>query len=297
MSASPQQIEKAEHAAGFIAALDQSGGSTPKALRLYGIPEDRYCGDAEMFAKVHEMRTRIITNRAFNGDQILAAILFEDTMDRDIDGKPSARYLWEDKRIIPILKVDKGLADEADGVQLMKPNPGLGELLDKANANGIFGTKMRSMIKRADARGIAAVVEQQFEVGETIIDHGLVPIIEPEVDIHSPQKAEAEALLEQQITAHLNRLGKGRSVMLKLTLPETAGLYRNCGEHPNCLRVAALSGGYSREQACRRLSENRAMIASFSRALTEGLSVNQSEAEFTDTLRASIDAIAAASAT
>lgn len=293
---SAQQLEKARHAAGFIAALDQSGGSTPKALRLYGIPEDRYCGDAEMFDKVHEMRTRIITNRAFNGDQILAAILFEDTLDREIDGKPSARYLWEDKRIIPILKVDKGLADEADGVQLMKPNPGLGALLEKANANGVFGTKMRSMIKRADARGIAAVVEQQFEVGETIIDRGLVPIIEPEVDIHSPQKAEAEALLEQQIAAHLNRLGKDRWVMLKLTLPETAGLYRGCGEHPNCLRVAALSGGYSREQACRRLSENRAMIASFSRALTEGLSVNQSDAEFTGTLRASIDAIAAASA-
>lgn len=296
MSDSTAQFEKAGNAPGFIAALDQSGGSTPKALRLYGVTDDAYDGEIEMFAKVHAMRARIITCDAFSGDSILAAILFEHTMDNAIGGKPSARYLWEEKNIIPILKVDKGLADEADGVQLMKPNPGLDALLDKALAHGMFGTKMRSMIKRADAGGIAAVVDQQFEVGKAILARGLTPIIEPEVDIHSPQKAEAEAILHAQLMAHLDALD-GKPVMLKLTLPETADLYRDCASHPNCLRMAALSGGYSRAEACRRLAENRGMVASFSRALTEGLSVGQTDAEFTATLRDSIAAIAAASAT
>lgn len=297
MTYSARQLEKARHATGFIAALDQSGGSTPKALRLYGIGEDAYTGDDEMFAKVHEMRTRIITDDAFSGDKILAAILFENTMEREIEGKPTARYLWEEKNIIPILKVDKGLEDEAGGVQLMKPMPGLADLLEKAGACGIFGTKMRSVIKHADAHGIAAVVAQQFETGKTIIGRGFVPIIEPEVDIHSPQKAEAEAILKTELGAHLDRLGEGGMVMLKLTLPETANFYEKFTRHPNCLRVAALSGGYSREEACRRLSENNGMIASFSRALTEGLSAHQSNAAFTTTLGESIAAIAAASLT
>ena len=297
MTASAQQFEKAKHAAGFIAALDQSGGSTPKALGLYGIAPDAYSGDDEMFAKVHQMRTRIVTNDAFNGDKILAAILFENTMDREVQGKPTARYLWEEKNVIPILKVDKGLADEADGVQLMKPMPQLEDLLKKANANGIFGTKMRSVIKRADAGGIAAVVGQQFETAKTILRHDLIPIIEPEVDIHSPQKAEAEALLTKEISAHLDGLNEGRPVMLKLTLPQTANRYAAYVNHPNCLRVAALSGGYSREDACRLLAENHGMIASFSRALTEGLSVDQTDSEFTTQLGDSITAIAAASAT
>lgn len=296
MSDSTEMFEKARDAAGFIAALDQSGGSSPKALRLYGVAEDSYAGDAEMFAQIHAMRARIITCDAFTGDSIIAAILFEHTMDNAIAGKPSARYLWEEKRIIPILKVDKGLADAAAGVQLMKPNPGLDALLDKALAHGIFGTKMRSVIHLAEADGIAAVVAQQFEVGAAILARGLTPIIEPEVDIHSPQKSQAEALLRDQLLAHLDALD-GRPVMLKLTLPETADLYLDCARHPNCLRMAALSGGYSRVEACRRLAENRDMVASFSRALTEGLSVRQTDAEFAATLRDSIKAIAAASAT
>ncbi|MGI9311383.1 MAG: fructose bisphosphate aldolase [bacterium] len=297
MTASTEQLEKAQRGGGFIAALDQSGGSTPKALSLYGVAPDAYSGDDEMFAKVHEMRTRIITNPAFDGDCILAAILFENTMDRAIAGKPTARYLWDEKRIIPILKIDKGLADEADGVQLMKPNPGLAALLDKAVANGIFGTKMRSVIKHADAAGIAAVAAQQFDTAKTIIAHGLVPIVEPEVDIHSPRKAQAEAMLRDQIQAHLDRLDEGERVMLKLTLPERADFYADFTRHPNCLRVAALSGGYSREESCRRLTQNHGMIASFSRALSEGLSARQSDHEFTATLRDSIAAIVAASAT
>ena len=297
MTASASQLEKARHAAGFIAALDQSGGSTPKALSLYGIAENSYSGEAEMFDKVHEMRTRIITNPAFSGDKILAAILFEDTMERDIEGMPTARYLWEEKNIIPILKVDKGLADEADGVQMMKPNPGLESLLEKAITHGIFGTKMRSMIKRADPGGISEVAAQQFETGKLIMAHGLVPIIEPEVDINSPDKAQAETMLEDELISHIGNLEEEELMMLKLTLPEKANLYETCGGHPNCVRVAALSGGYSREEACRRLAQNHGMVASFSRALTEGLSVTQSDDEFTATLRASIDAIAAASAT
>lgn len=299
MTVSARQFEKAKRAAGFIAALDQSGGSTPKALSLYGVEPSAYSGDDEMFAKVHEMRARIITNHAFSGDKILAAILFENTMDREVRGKPTARYLWEEKNVIPILKVDKGLADEANGVQLMKPMPHLEDLLKKARANGIFGTKMRSVIKRADANasGIAAVVEQQFETGKIILSHGLIPIIEPEVDIHARQKAEAEAMLKGEIGAHLDRLGDGEQVMLKLTLPETANLYENFVNHPNCLRVAALSGGYTREEACRRLSENNGMVASFSRALSEGLSVNQTDEAFTAMLGGTIDTIAAASLT
>lgn len=296
MSDSTSQFNKARDAAGFIAALDQSGGSSPKALRLYGVAEDAYDGEAEMFAAIHAMRARIITCEAFTGDDILAAILFEHTMDNTIAGKPTARYLWEEKRIIPVLKVDKGLADEAGGVQLMKPNPGLDKLLDKALANGIFGTKMRSVIHRADAAGIESVVAQQFEVGKAILARGLTPIIEPEVDINSPQKRQAEALLHDALIAHLDALD-GKPVMLKLTLPETADLYLDCARHPNCLRMAALSGGYSRAEACRRLAENRGMVASFSRALTEGLSVHQTDAEFAATLRASIADIAAASAT
>lgn len=296
MSDSTSQFNKARDAAGFIAALDQSGGSSPKALRLYGVAEDAYDGDDEMFAAIHAMRARIITCDAFTGDDILAAILFEHTMDNEIAGKPSARYLWEEKRIIPVLKIDKGLADESNGVQLMKPNPGLDALLDKALACGIFGTKMRSVIHLADVDGIAAVVGQQFEVGRAILARGLTPIIEPEVDIHSPQKAQAEAILHDQLIAQLDALGD-KPVMLKLTLPETADLYLDCARHPNCLRMAALSGGYSRAEACRRLAKNRGMVASFSRALTEGLSARQTDAEFAATLRASIADIAAASAT
>ena len=297
MTVSARQFEKAKHAAGFIAALDQSGGSTPKALSLYGIEPSAYSGDDEMFVKVHEMRTRIITDAAFGGDKILAAILFENTMDREVQGKPTARYLWEEKNVIPILKVDKGLADEANGVQLMKPMPHLEDLLAKANANGIFGTKMRSVIKRADAEGIAAVVKQQFDTAKIILGHGLTPIIEPEVDIHSPKKAEAEALLKNEISAHLDNLDEGKPVMLKLTLPQATNFYEEYVAHPNCLKVAALSGGYSRADACRMLGENRGMIASFSRALTEGLSAQQTDAEFTATLGNSINAIVAASAT
>ncbi len=298
MTASAQQLEKIARADGFIAALDQSGGSTPKALQLYGIAPGEYGGgDEEMFAKVHQMRTRIITNPAFHGDQILAAILFENTVDREIEGKPSAQYLWQEKRIVPILKVDKGLAEEADGVQLMKPNPDLETLLEKAVAQGIFGTKMRSLIKHANAAGIAAVVAQQFDIGKTIIRHGLMPIIEPEVDIHCAQKAAAEVMLKDEITAQLDGLNDRQRIMLKLTLPETADFYQSYTAQPNCLKVAALSGGYPRAEACQRLADNHAMIASFSRALTEGLSAQQTEAEFTAKLSAAIAAIAAASAT
>lgn len=297
MTASAQQLEKAKHAAGFIAALDQSGGSTPKALELYGIEPSAYSGDAEMFALVHEMRSRIVTNRAFNGDKIIGTILFENTMDGEVQGKSSAHYLWEEKNILPILKVDKGLADEANSVQLMKAMPDLEGLLEKANANGIFGTKMRSVIKLANADGIAAVVQQQFETAKIIIRHGLIPIIEPEVDIHSRQKTEAEVILKNEINAHLDELGEAQSVIFKLTLPHTANFYADCMNHPNCLRMVALSGGYSREDACRMLAENHGMIASFSRALTEGLSVKQTDEEFTAMLGTSIATIAAASST
>ena len=279
----------------FIAALDQSGGSTPKALGLYGIAADAWSGDDEMFKIVHEMRTRIVTSPSFDGKRILAAILFENTMDRDIEGQPSADYLWNVKGVVPILKVDKGLAAEADGVQLMKPMPDLDALLAKAKTKNIFGTKMRSVIKQANAQGIAAIVSQQFEIGKRIVAAGLVPIIEPEVDIHCPDKAAAEALLRAAIMKELDALNADELVMLKLTLPEEPGFYTPCIEHPNVVKVVALSGGYSREEANARLSKNPRMVASFSRALAEGLTAQQSDAEFNAMLDASIESIHRAS--
>jgi fructose-bisphosphate aldolase class I len=292
-----QQLDKVRNQDGFIAALDQSGGSTPKALRLYGISEDEYSGEAEMFDKVHEMRTRIITSPSFGGDRILGAILFEVTMDRTIKGKPTAQYLWEDKQVVPFLKVDKGLADEENGVQLMKPMPDLDALLDRGVENGIFGTKMRSVIKLADEAGIAAVVDQQFEIGRQILGKGLVPIIEPEVDINSAEKAQAEAILKARLIEHLDALEPGQQVMLKLTLPEQDDFYKECIEHSNIVRVVALSGGYSREEANDRLARNHGMVASFSRALSEGLSAQQSDDEFNQMLDASIQSIFDASRT
>ncbi len=297
MSTFDEQAQKIKTGQGFIAALDQSGGSTPKALAIYGITDDAWSNDEEMFTVVHAMRTRIITSPSFSGDKILAAILFENTMDRDIEGRPTADYLWNVKNIVPILKVDKGLADENDGVQLMKPNPGLDALLAKAKSKGIFGTKMRSVIKHANAQGVAAIVVQQFEVGRQIIAAGLVPIIEPEVDIHCPEKAAAEELLKKALLEELNSLGSDQLVMLKLTLPETDNFYAECVSHPNVLKVVALSGGYSREEANTRLARNHGVVASFSRALVEGLSAQQSDAEFDATLGASIDSIRAASIT
>ncbi|KKE98608.1 fructose bisphosphate aldolase [Mycolicibacterium obuense] len=291
-----EQFSKVQRGAGFIAALDQSGGSTPKALKLYGIDEDAYSGDAQMFDLVHEMRTRIITSPSFDGDRILGAILFEDTMDRDVDGRPTADYLWNVKKVVPFLKVDKGLADEQDGAQVMKPIPGLDDLLSRARDKGVFGTKMRSVIK-APGAGLQAVVDQQFEIGKQILAAGLVPIIEPEVDIHSPQKAEAEDQLKAALLAALDALDEGQSVMLKLTLPTTDDLYRELVDHPKVVRVVALSGGYDRDQACDKLAANHGVIASFSRALTEGLTAQQSDEEFNATLDAAITAIAKASAT
>jgi fructose-bisphosphate aldolase class I len=282
---------------GFIAALDQSGGSTPKALGLYGIAPDAWSNDDEMFAIVHQMRTRIITSPAFNGERILGAILFENTMDREIEGRPTASYLWNVKNVVPFLKVDKGLEEERDGVQLMKPMPGLGRLLDKARSKEVFGTKMRSVIKQANAAGIKANVAQQFEIGHEIVAAGFVPIIEPEVDIHCPDKARAEDMLHAEIMAQLNALGEGRVVMLKLTLPEKDNLYADCIAHPNVARVVALSGGYSREEANARLARQNGMVASFSRALAEGLSAQQSDEEFNTTLDASIQSIFDASIT
>ncbi len=290
-----EQTQQVRAGQGFIAALDQSGGSTPKALRLYGIEEDAYASDEEMFDLVHDMRTRIAQAPAFTGDKVLGAILFEMTMDREMGGKPSAQYLWDERGVVPFLKVDKGLADEVDGVQLMKPIPDLENLLGRANDAGIFGTKMRSVINAASQSGIAAVVDQQFEIGNIILDHGLVPIIEPEVTISIQDKAEAETILRDEIAKHLDTLPEGREVMLKLTLPETANHYRPLVDHPRVLRVVALSGGYSREEANDRLSNNTGMIASFSRALTEGLSAQQSDAAFNDTIAASIDSIHRAS--
>jgi fructose-bisphosphate aldolase class I len=281
----------------FIAALDQSGGSTPKALSHYGISSDAWSNDDEMFAIVHEMRKRIITSPSFDGKRILAAILFENTMDREIDGQPTADYLWNVKKVVPILKVDKGLAEEADGVQLMKPIPNLDALLAKAKSKNIFGTKMRSVIKHANAAGIAAIVKQQFEIGRQIVAAGLVPIIEPEVDIHCPEKAEAEALLKSGILEELDSLKPDQLVMLKLTLPEEPGFYTECIDHPNVLKVVALSGGYTREEANERLARNPRMVASFSRALAEGLSAQQSDAQFNALLDRSIQSIHEASAT
>ena len=291
-----EQLAKVREGRGFVAALDQSGGSTPKALRLYGIPDDAWSGDDEMFAKMHEMRARIVTSRAFNGDRVLGAILFEGTVDRAIEGRGSAEYLWDVKRVVPFLKVDKGLADEQSGVQLMKPMPGLQGLLERAVGKGIFGTKMRSVVKLADEGGIKAIVDQQFEVGEQILGAGLVPIIEPEIDIHSPEKAQAEALLKAAILEHLGRLGD-QQVMLKLTLPEEDGFYADLVAHGNVLKVVALSGGYSREEANARLARNHGVVASFSRALTEGLSAGQSDEEFEATLDATIQSIYDASVT
>jgi len=291
------QLTKLRTQKGFIAALDQSGGSTPKALMLYGVNEDAYGGDEEMFDVVHAMRTRIMTSPAFSGDRILGAILFENTLDREVEGKATADYLWNVKNVAPFLKVDKGLADEVDGVQIMKPMPDLAALLEKASRKNVFGTKMRSVIKSAHQDGIKRLVDQQFEVGKQIITAGLVPIIEPEVDIHSKDKTEAEALLIGELLAHLDDLNSNQSVILKLTLPEETGLYARCVVHPNVVRVVALSGGYSRKEANRRLALNEGVIASFSRALTEGLSAGQSDDEFNQTLDASIDAICAASAT
>jgi fructose-bisphosphate aldolase class I len=292
-----QQFEKIKSQSGFIAALDQSGGSTPKALANYGIGEDSYSNDEEMYAVVHEMRSRIVTSPGFNGDRILGAILFENTMDRDIEGRATAHYLWEVKNVVPILKVDKGLADENNGVQMMKPMPELDALLARAGQKGIFGTKMRSVIKAANPDGINAVVDQQFEIGVRIIEAGLVPIIEPEVDIHSPQKAEIEPLLKTALINQLDRLKPDQFVMLKLTLPEQDDFYDSCIAHPNVLRVVALSGGYSRQEANRRLASNHGMVASFSRALTEGLSAQQSQDEFNAMLDESIESIVQASRT
>jgi fructose-bisphosphate aldolase class I len=292
-----EQLEKMRTADGFIAALDQSGGSTPKALRLYGIQESEYSGDAEMFDKIHEMRTRIITSKSFDGRRILGAILFENTMDRDIAGKPAAQYLWEDKRVVPIVKTDKGLAEEKDGVQVMKPMPELDALLDRAVRKGVFGTKMRSVVKLANAGGIKAIVDQQFEIAHRILAKGLVPIIEPEVDIHSPEKSAAEDLLKANILEHLNGLGAEQKVMLKLTLPDRDDFYKECIEHPRIVRVVALSGGYTREEANAKLARNHGMVASFSRALTEGLTAQQSDAEFDKLLDESIQSIFEASRT
>lgn len=291
------QLQKIKTAPGFIAALDQSGGSTPKALGLYGVTPDAWSNDEEMFGVVHEMRSRIMTSPAFGGDRILGAILFENTMDRQVEGQSTASYLWKVKNVVPFLKVDKGLADVVDGAQLMKPIPGLDDLLSKAKAAGIFGTKMRSVIKEANEAGVNAVVDQQFEIGRRIVAAGLVPIIEPEVDINSPDKAAIEDLLKAAIMRHLDSLNADELVMLKLTLPEKDNLYADCVAHPNVARVVALSGGYSREEANDRLSRQNGMVASFSRALSEGLSAQQSDDEFNATLDASIASIAAASNT
>jgi len=288
-------LDKVKTKPGFIAALDQSGGSTPKALHLYGVNDDAYHGDEEMFTKVHEMRTRIVTSKAFNGERVLGAILFENTLDREIEDMSSAHYLWQQKNVVPFLKVDKGLADEENGVQVMKPMPGLDELLQKANAQDVFGTKMRSVVKLANPAGIKAVVAQQFDIGKQILAAGLVPIIEPEVDINSPEKAEAEGMLRDEIMAQLDQLSADRQVMLKLTLPSEANFYKPFVEHLKVLKVVALSGGYSRDDANAKLAQNHGMIASFSRALTEGVSAQQSDEEFDATLNQAIESIYQAS--
>ena len=292
-----EQFQKMRSAQGFIAALDQSGGSTPKALRLYGVDESDYANEAEMFDLIHEMRTRIITSPVFTGDRILGSILFEMTMDRQIGGMGSAEYLWHEKNIVPFLKVDKGLAEEADGAQVMKPMPGLDAVLERALTHDVFGTKMRSVIKMGNAAGVGAVVGQQFDVARQIIAADLVPIIEPEIDIHSPEKVAAENLLKPALLAEVNSLGEGQFIMLKLTPPEQDDLYAELVAHPNVLRVVALSGGYSREEANARLARNHGVVASFSRALTAGLSAQQSQAEFDAALDASIESIYQASLT
>ena len=291
-----EKLEKMRNGKGFIAALDQSGGSTPKALKLYGVNEDQYSNEEEMFDLIHKMRTRIIKSPAFNEEKILGAILFEQTMDSKIDGKYTADFLWEEKRVLPFLKIDKGLNDlDADGVQTMKPNPGLADLLKKANERHIFGTKMRSVIKKASPAGIARVVDQQFEVAAQIVAAGLVPIIEPEVDINNVDKVECEEILRDEIRKHLNALPETSNVMLKLTLPTVENFYEEFTKHPRVVRVVALSGGYSREKANDILSKNKGIIASFSRALTEGLSAQQTDDEFNKTLANTIEGIYEAS--
>lgn len=291
------QFKKMTDADGFIAALDQSGGSTPKALAAYGIQDGAWSHDEEMFAMVHEMRTRIMTSPAFNGERILGAILFENTMDRSVDGKPTSHYLWQNKNIVPFLKVDKGLSEEKNGVQPMKPIPGLAELLERAKSKDVFGTKMRSVIKQADHDGVSIVVEQQFEFAQQIAAAGLIPIIEPEIDIHCPDKAGAERLLRDEVMTRLDRLAENWRVMLKLTIPEEPDFYRPCMDHPQVVRVVALSGGYPRDEANARLSKQPGMVASFSRALAEGLSAQQTDTEFNDVLNASIQSIFDASKT
>jgi fructose-bisphosphate aldolase, class I len=292
-----EMLEKMAHGNGFIAALDQSGGSTPKALAQYGVPESAYSGDDEMFDLVHQMRTRIITSPVFNGNRVIAAILFEGTMDRQIEGVPSSRYLWESKQVVPIVKVDKGLESEANGVQVMKPMPALQDLLARAKGDGVFGTKMRSVIKLADPQGVADIVDQQFQVGADILAAGLVPILEPEVDINSPQKQEAEELLRDGIAARLEKLPDDQQVMLKLTIPSVDGFYSEIIAHPRVLRVVALSGGYSRQEANEKLARNPGLIASFSRALIGDLSANQSDEEFNTALDEAIESIYQASIT
>ncbi len=292
-----EQLGQLKTRPGFVAALDQSGGSTPGALRAYGIKEGAWSNDEEMFALVHQMRTRIITSPSFTGERILAAILFENTMDRDIEGRPTADYLWNVRRVVPLLKVDKGLSAEKGGVQLMKPMPGLAALLDKAKTKGILGTKMRSFVKQANRTGIKEIAAQQFEAARQIIAAGLVPIVEPEVDIHCPEKAKAEEWLKAAILEELDRLPASQLVMLKITLPEKDDLYAEFIGHPKVVRVLALSGGYTREEGNRRLRRNHGVVASFSRALLEGLSAQQSDAEYDAVLNASIQSIFEASNT
>ena len=294
---SDEQFQKVKYGRGFIAALDQSGGSTPKALKLYGVDEDQYSDDDEMFALIHAMRSRIIQSPSFDGDHILGAILFEDTMDREIDGRDSVSYLWDVKRVVPFLKVDKGLSDEEDGVEVMNPITALASLLSRAKEKGVFGTKMRSFIKLASRAGIKAVVDQEFELADQILAAGLVPIIEPEVDIHSPEKGGAEEFLKEKIADQLGKLRSEQLVMLKLSLPDVDDFYADLVSHPNVLRVVALSGGYGRQEAISRLARNHGTIASFSRALTEGLSARQSDEEFDAILKHSIESILEASLT
>ncbi|MEP1144584.1 MAG: fructose bisphosphate aldolase [Henriciella sp.] len=289
--ANQQMTQQAAEKAGFVAALDQSGGSTPKALKLYGVEDDAWSSDEEMFGLIHDMRARIVKSPAFSGDKVMGAILFERTMDGEIDGMPTAKFLWEKRQVVPFLKVDKGLAPEANGVQLMNPMPELDALLTRAVANGIFGTKMRSVIHAANAEGIAANVAQQFAVGRQIIGHGLMPIIEPEITITISDKAEAEDILLAEITKQLDALPTDEQVMLKLSLPEKGNQYKTLVEHPRVMRVVALSGGYDRDEANRRLCENSGVIASFSRALTQGLSAKQSDGDFDTVLAGTIDSI------
>jgi fructose-bisphosphate aldolase, class I len=290
-----EQLTRMRDGKGFIAALDQSGGSTPKALRLYGIEENEYSGEEEMFNLIHQMRSRMMTSPVFNGERVLGAILFEGTMEREVEGLGAAEYLWKRKQVIPFLKIDKGLADEVDGCQIMKPNPDLDALLARATAKGIFGTKMRSVIKEANEKGIKAVVAQQFEVGRQILRAGLVPIIEPEVDINSSTKGEAEVILKAALLDELNKQPANQPVMLKLTLPNIDNFYAELVAHPSVLRVVALSGGYTRDDSNKKLAANNGVIASFSRALTEGLSAKQSDADFNATLDSAIAGIYAAS--